>query len=253
MLPRSIAFLILMPIVLVVGVKPIGGSELLEARLSAPVSARTVTARDLPSALAEVAGEFRIPMVIEWVDQPGRNAVEVSVKDGTVYNLVQSVVGTQPGYGVQITDGVVHIFDRRFFRDRQNFLNLKIHNFERERTAASLVGGDLLQLAAQTVSPPPPLPVSPSGAAGIISSQGVSLDEPEVTLKLRTVTLREALETLAREADDEIWVVTFLGPKEVTPTGFRRTITLWNDSPPGDKPVWDFFRWGWKPRRVLDQ
>jgi hypothetical protein len=192
-------------------------------------------------------------MVIEWIDRPGRNAVQASLKAGSAYDLIRSVAEGQPGYGIETANGVVHVFNRRFLGSRQNFLNLEVKSFQRETTPAFLLGGDLLQLAAETVSPPPPPPPLPPGPYGIGRSQALSLDEPTVTLNLHNVTFREALEALARESDNEIWVVTFLGSSEVTPTGFRRTITLWNDSPESDKPAWDFFRWGQGPRRLLDQ
>lgn len=249
---RTRCLSLLVPLVCVLALRcGATGRDSLQSRLDAPVKDRHVAARDLPSALAQVASEFKIPMVVEWIDQPGKNAVQASLKNGTVDALIESVVASQPGYAVEITPGVVHVYNRKFLKNPQNFLSLRIKSFDDEQKPTFLVGGDLRSLVAQTVSPPPP-PAPGHQSGGIIGSQGISLNEPKVTLKLENVTARQALEALARESDNDIWVVTFLGPSQVTPTGFRRTITLWNDSPATNEPRLDFFRWGQEPRRVLD-
>ena len=217
----------------------------LQARLEAQVHKRTVRARDLPSALATVGGEFRIPMVIEWIEEPEGNDVEASVPVGTVGDLIRAVVDSRPGYGLENSNGLIHVFNQQFLDDPENFLNVEVQSFEETRQPASLTGRDLLTLVRRTVSPPPPPPPG-RRPGGIGFSQAVSVDEPLVTVTLKDATVRQALEALTREADNEIWVVTFLDSPQVTPTGFRRTKTLWNSFPIPDsaQPVWDFFRWG---------
>jgi hypothetical protein len=53
------------------------------------------------------------------------------------------------------------------------------------------------------------------------------------------------LDALALLSDKKIWIVTFTRNPELTVTGFRRAVSLWNFSPiPDDKqPVWDILRW----------
>jgi len=223
-----------------------GDSGKLQPPLDAPVHDRMVVGPDLPSALAKVASDFKIPMVIEWIVEPKEKPIQTSLATGKVYDLISAVVKSQPGYAVEVTSGVVHVFNQRFVHDPQNFLNLKLINFERERAPAFLVDIDLRALARETAFPPAPSPPPsglPGGPGGIGGSRLVSTDEPDITLKLRNVTFREALEILAREADDGIWVVSFVRTSEHPATGFLGTRSWWGGTD-SEEPGWDSFRWG---------
>ena len=80
---------------------------------------------------------------------------------------------------------------------------------------------------------------------GLIYHQRVQSDE----FLLRAVTATSFLTKRAEQAcvvsEHNLWVVTFSDPIEFTPTGFRRTETLWHPKPfPNtQQPMWDFLAW----------
>jgi hypothetical protein len=168
--------------------------------------------------------------------------------DATLIQVIRSVADTQPGYQVEVSDGVVHVFPQGLAADRGNFLNLKVKEFEARGELFAFVAIRLQDLVRQTVSPPPP----PPPGAGEGSNVGSTPGEKLLTFRLRDVTVEKALDVIALVSDQRIWVVTFCSDCGLTPTGFRRTVALWRSGPlPDDlQPIFDAFRWGQEIPRV---
>jgi hypothetical protein len=222
----------------------------LQARLQARVANYTLVSDNFIDALLEVAREYKIPMGIEWVRQASAtHRVSLSGKDGTVLEIIRAILEFQPGYQMEERNGLVHVFAPRLLPDPQNFLYLKVGEFDVRDEAVEVAARQLQDLVRASVCPPKPV----EGAkmeGGVGHSQGVEAGQPALTLKLHDVRVEDALDALSLASGRNVWVVTFADGQHLTPTGFRRTLSLWNDYPiPDDEqPVWDMFPWRHEPQ-----
>jgi len=136
---------------------------------------------------------------------------------------------------------VLHVFRQDLVDERQNFLNLKVPNFFQVRQELGGFANVELRAVVQNIVSPRNLPPG----AGEGGEYATGLEEKPLTLTLRGVTFREALNKLVETSERKIWVVTFSDGPGLTPTGFRRTETLWHPTPfpDRDQPMWDFLAW----------
>jgi hypothetical protein len=187
----------------------------------------------LVEALVHVSNDFQIPMGITWVDLPPASAKKpFAWKNVTVREIIEDIGRTQPGYQVQVKNGLVQISPSRdLIPDNQNFLKLRLESFE--------VHGDFVEIASFKLH----MLVTPRKYGQL--SIGATGDS-KVELELKNPTVEEALDALAVASSRKIWVVTFLDDAGLTPRGMRRTISLWSPRPQPDEeqPGWDLFRWG---------
>jgi hypothetical protein len=218
-------------------------STALQAKLDARVTQYSLSATGLADALARTSEQFQLPMGIEWVkDEQALQGLRRTWKSGTVRQVLSSIVEAYPGYNSRVERGVVHVFRRDLLSDSHNFLNLKVPDFfEMRQETAGFANVELRSVIQNIVSPRNLLPGT--GEAG---SYATGIHEKPLTVSLRGATVREALEKLAAVSEHNIWVVTFSDNPELTPTGFRRTETLWHPAPfPNtQQPMWDFLAWG---------
>jgi hypothetical protein len=215
-------------------------SDALQARLIAPIHDYSLTAPNFAEALIQVASQFQIPIGIEWVNTPAaRTPLTLNWKDTTVQQIFAAITTTQPGYELSVHDGIVHVFSMKV-APSQNFVHLKIERFEAHHQSVRLAERRLQGLVNLKVAPPKPT------GEGRGESFAANTDESMVDLQFQDVTVEAILDSLATASSKKIWVVTFVDSFIPTETGFRRTLTLWNNSPfPDDQqPVWDTFHWG---------
>lgn len=183
-------------------------------------------------ALIRVSSDFRIPMGFTWVNTPAARAeIPFAWKDTTVQEIIESIAKKQPGYHVDVGDALVHISPLGLIPDRQNFLKLRIARFE--------VQDDYIEVASwrlQALVTPRTYGATSIGATG----------DSKVNLDLKDSTVEDILDALAAASNRKIWIVTFAGDTGLTPTGFRRTMSLWSGRPaPDDEHAsWDLLRWG---------
>ncbi|MGH9682813.1 MAG: hypothetical protein ACRD4S_04280 [Candidatus Acidiferrales bacterium] len=218
----------------------------LEAKLHASVEDYTLVADTFLQALARVAAEFQVPMGVEWSGSPATlQRVSLSWDHADVQQVIETIVKNQPGYGLSVDDGTVHVFPKWTASNQRDFTKLRIHKFEVSNMVVEMANHRLRDLVKLTVSPRPPAPRS-ADRKGEMYSQAANVGDPDVAIKLEDVDVRTVLDNLAQASDRKIWVVTFVGESDVTSTGFWRTLTLWNNKPIPDneQPVWDMFRWG---------
>lgn len=217
-------------------------AEGLDTKLRALVHNHQIQAKNFIEALTGLASEFQIPMGIEWVNTPASKVkLTLSWEDATVLQILKEIAKTQPGYQMAVKNGVVHVYPPHLVPDRQNFLRLTLNEFEVDRQPVESALRKLRDQVKLTVSPPKPRK-GPGGTAGTgFSNAG----EPEVSLRLKNVTLVDVLDALVIASARKIWIVTFLDTPNVTATGFRRTISFWNqgDIPDSEQPVLDMFHW----------
>jgi hypothetical protein len=215
----------------------------LQTKLDASVTQYRLAANGLADALAQASDKFQIPMGIEWLKDPqALHALNRTWKGVTVRQVLTSIVDTYPGYSLQVAGDVVHVFRRDLLNDRQNFLNIKVPDFLEVREEPAGLANVQLRSVIQNIVSPRELPPD-SGEGGSYTSG--SVPEKLLTLRLHGLTVREALEKLTAVSERNIWVVTFSDGSALTPTGFRRTETLWHPVPFSNRqqPMWDFLSW----------
>ncbi len=226
-----------------------GEPRALSAVLRGRVESYTLTAGDFVDALLEVGNKFEIPMGISCVRTDSlMKPVRLHWKGVTVQRVVEDIVRTQPLYEVNIKNAVVHIRPRGLVPRRENFLRLKVSQFEVENQVAELASRRLAQIVTLTVSPPKP-PRGGQTTGGTLGSQLTETDDPEVSIRLRNATVEDVLDNISVGSPFKVWLVTFAGTGNVTPTGFRRTVSpLTGKAIPDEyQPTWELLRWGRQP------
>jgi hypothetical protein len=219
-------------------------SQALDAKLQTRVVDYRLSTNSFLEALTKVAGEFKIPMGIQWVRNKRTQApVNLTFKDASLIDIIRQIAQTQPGYTAKISHGVVHVFPQSVMADRRNFLNLRIGKFEVHGDLYPIARSRLFESHRKIVAPRPPQP--PGGGVGV-SNIGIEVGDPRVTIQLESATVIEALDMLCLKSAENIWVVTFCDDCGLTPAGLLRTTSLYDPKGLFDSPLpfWDTFRWG---------
>lgn len=205
----------------------------LTLKLSKRVSSYDIGALSFVGALLRVSNDFRVPIGIVWVNSPPARAERPLVwKDATVHQIIQTIAKTQPRYGVEIKNGVVHIFPSGVIPDSENFLKLKIKAYQANNAMVEVASYKLHML------------VTP-----IMGNHAVSIAGPgdsNVNVDLRDIAIETVLDALVTTSNRKIWIVTFTDDQSLSPRGLRRVRSLWSDKLPSDEeqPIWDLLRWG---------
>jgi hypothetical protein len=218
---------------------PCPTTEELTTKLVTPVHDYDLVADNFVDGLGRVARKFSVPMGITWVNAPpARTPFTLHWKEATVEKILATVVQTQPGYEMQISNGVVHISSTTISPE-QNFLLLRIRTFVAHHEVVQMAQRELRLLVQSTVAPPK------AGRGGIAGSLITNVGEPKIDIDHNDATVQDILDAIATASAKKIWVVTFSADRVPTVTGFRRTLTLWNNYPIPDEqqPLWDMFGW----------
>src|SRR6266571_1012677 len=204
----------------------------LSIKLSKHVSNYNLGVFNIVEALIRVSNDFQIPMGIAWVNTPAaRSELPFGWKDGTIQEIIEAIARTQPGYQVQVKNGVVHVSPSGLIPDRENFLSTKIRAFEVHNEYIEMASFKLHKL------------ITPPWFAGF--SVGATGDS-KVNLELKDATVEDILDALAVASNRKIWIVTFADDPKLTPSGLRKTRSLFTEVPVPDKeqPIWHLQRWG---------
>lgn len=242
MLRSLILFLVLLrPAAVATRAAPLQGAVDLQARLHARVKSYTLNADNFLDALARVATQFQLPMGVQWSENSETlRKVSSTWSDVDAQQIIQELVNVHPGYEFDVSDGVVHVFPAWTKSSQQDFVHLKLEKFVVDNQVPEAATHQLRDLIKLTVSPRH----SQAGAHGTIFSQAADVGEQEISFRVQNVTVRDALDKIALASDRKIWAVTFTD-EPLTPTGFRRTRTLWIKAIAyNEQPVWDSLRWG---------
>jgi hypothetical protein len=213
----------------------------LNAKLSSRTVIYNVSAKNFLGALTDVANRFHIPMGIEWLNKPeARAALSLSWNNATVNEIIADIAKTQPGYEVNVRNGIVHISCAKLVQDKQNFLRVRLNRFGVNNEPLEVASRRLRDLIRMVVSP------SIQHAGGIAGSQAFNVGEGKINIEMRDVSVEDALDKLVAVSARKIWIVTFADDITTTASGFRRTLTLWNDYPIPDneQPLFDILHWG---------
>lgn len=199
-----------------------------------------VTAKSFVEGLVQVASDFSVPMGIEWVNAaPARRKLSLHWQRATVEDVLDAIVRSQPGYEIQVYNGVVHV-RATGVPSTEDFLSLHIKSFA--------VHNEVLQLAERRLRDQVRVqvtwPENKSGGTG--GSLATAVGEPGINInELVDVTVQDVLDAFVLASRKKIWIVTFSEDSAPTRAGYRRTMTLWNNSrvPDEEQPVWDMFAW----------
>ncbi len=225
----------------------------LRAKLDLHVAQYSVSANSLIDVLSYTSERFQVPMGVEWIKQTETlRGLTRTWKDESLRNILRSIVGVYPGYAWRGQNDVVHVFPRGLADDSRNFLNLKVPGFFDVREEVGGLTNQRLLVTVQNIVSPRKLPPG-AGEAGTYT--GGSVSERAVTLTLRGLSVRETLNKLVEVSEHKVWVVTFSESRALTPTGFRRTETLWHPTPFPDsqQPMWDFLAWSEFPEHCVEE
>jgi hypothetical protein len=207
-------------------------------RLDTPVENYTVSETNRARALIQVASRFQIPMGIEWIEPAAPEGVNLSWTGVTVRKIIESVVRGRPGYAATFEGRMVHVFYEGARADKANFLNMTLHGFKVQDEHVGVALYDLHQVVVHRVSP--------QNECCVFHQIMLEPNDHLISLEFHNPTVREVLDQLTLASGSKIWAVTFREGPGLTPTGSRRTRSLWNDHliSDNDQPVWDRFPWG---------
>jgi hypothetical protein len=215
----------------------------LETRLAAPVGSYTLAAERLLDALVRAAGDFHLPMGIEWIKATDPSTrCSRSWQQTTPLTILRDIASAYPGYELAVENGVVHVFPAALRGDSSDILNLRIGRLEVQHEFVNMAAYRLARQVKNVVTPPDP--ARPHGWGASIAS---GLGDWPVTLKVEDGTVRDVLDRLCLAAGENIWVVAY--PKEPAKTraGYLKTIRLDTSVQTGDEdfvPSWAFLVWG---------
>lgn len=212
----------------------------LDLRLDTRVQTYDLSAGSFAAGLVRVASDFHVPMGIAWIDtDSAKTKLTLHWRDTTLRQIIATIAKSQPGYEVHVSNGVVHVYVKTVSKGN-NFLFLAVKAFSVHREPVQMAERKLKNTISSTINPIVP------GQGGIGGTLITKTGEPKIDVQeLRNVMVQDVLDTLATISRKKVWIVTFSTNPVPTPTGFRRTLTLWNNFPVSDdqQPVWDMFGW----------
>ena len=193
--------------------------------------------------LIEISQKFGIPMAIEWVVDPSADAKDsLHFHEGTVLQLIRSVVAQSSDHQVEIGNDEIHVFSRAAVLSPLNFLNLRIQSYDVKNE--SLLGAEALLRTKINM-----LLYPGKYRLGFGGGYGSAPDDPfwarNVTISGANLTIREILTRIARANANSSWIVTF---SHAELTGSK---PAWEGVPPdnaGHSPLnhrWKFVELGW--------
>jgi hypothetical protein len=217
--------------------------DALQTKLDTVSKGYSLDASESLHALLRVAGDFQLPMGIEWVNDAGSTRHFANAwHDATPSVILQDVLRAYPGYSSEVRNGVVHVFPAALHGDPSDLLNIRIGTFQ--------VSGQYVRFAAQQLAfrikqiVVPPDPAKPHGWGGsFITGKG---DWP-VTFTLENATVRDVLDKLSVSAALHVWLVVYPGQPAKTRTGFLKTIRADETAAREDEqfvPAFHFIGWG---------
>lgn len=218
----------------------------LKRQLDAVIENYRVSEPDLARALIAVASQFQVPMGIEWIQSGSRHPVSLRWKTGTVRQILESVVKSQPGYKLEVGENMLHVFYDGAKADPGNFLNIRITEVTLQRTPVAVARRRLQQIVWNKALPPsahpPGKPISEGGEV-ILDPD----DKPQ-NFRWENVTVRDALDETTLAGHYKVWAVSFPDDPARTATGFRPTLSLWTPwVDPNNLPSFDLFDWRHRP------
>jgi hypothetical protein len=213
----------------------------LSSRLAQPAGYQPKATTTLQQ-LIEVAQHYRIPMGIEWIQESkdDTDPLPEPVKRSTVNDLIAAILQNAPGYVAQQRNGVLQIAKMDFLDKPENFLNLRISEFELQD--ANMFGAkSQLRNSIDLELHPNRAGYGSNGGYGYGVPRDDDFDKRNITFAGNDLTVREILTKIAAANGNALWVVQFSPSQKLAGTSFRAQISLYDG-----KTVPDFF-WHFLP------
>lgn len=157
--------------------------------------------------LIDVAKSFKIPMGIEWTGNAKKPDGKLTTEsNGTVRELISSILGQNSNYGLKIEDGVLHISRPIEAQDPKNFLNFKISDYSVQK-ANTYAAGAALRMKILMQLHPEQFARGWNGGYGFGPDRGDGFDVPNITINAANRTVRELLDMIIRANGNGLWVV----------------------------------------------
>jgi hypothetical protein len=225
------------------------GAQPVEAKLASAVASYSLNAGTALEALVKVAGDFQLPLGIEWMKPPSPPAPYArSWQATTPREIVNDIVKAYPAYEAEVANGVVHVFPSALRNDPNDVLNTRLGSFEVNNERVAFASYRLERLVKPIMVPPDPARVTGGVAASILSGLG----DQEVTFRLESATVRDVLDRLCVSAHRNIWIVAYPPVPAKTAAGFLKMVPLDSNVIVEDEgfcPNWVFLVWG-RPLRA---
>lgn len=233
--------------------RPIPAAEpaALSEKLGRRVQAYELSTTDFLSALLAVAGHFEIPIGVEWERTPSTlRGIHRTWKNKTVRHIFESLTRGEPGYSVGVSDGVLHVFQRRLRHDPHNFLNVQLSTFRVENEYIGIAGRRLQErLHHEAFYRPPtaaPAHPRPFGEGGSIF---IGQADRQVSFQEQNASARTILDKFITVAGFRVWIVTFSQGPRIPQTGLLRVASATSAAvvPDASQPSWELLMWGQNP------
>jgi hypothetical protein len=216
-----------------------------ESKLERVVTIYYSRAQSTKDAVLDVANRFQLPMGIEWIED-GPQVAAGSWVNVTVRAILEDIVNASPGYSLDISNDVVHVFPTALKNDAADVLNLHIGVFEVTNAfPPSIVAMTLPERLRKLVESP--IPNKPNMVLG--GSVLMSGNESTVTFRLDDPTVREILDRMVQTESRNIWIVRYPASLEKTNLGYLKTLRTrenkvqddWQYFPSFDLRAWQKF------------
>ena len=167
----------------------------------------TPTANTVRDQLVEIAQYYKIPMGIEWVDQPRPEpAPSISVEEPTVRAQLNSLLQSTPNYSLVVKDGIVSVSTKHYDADSNNFLNLNVGDFNISKANVFDAEAKLRSRIRTTLHPERYLGGSNGGYGyGVPREDG--LDLKNVSFSGKDLTVRDILDRIVKSNGNTLWLV----------------------------------------------
>lgn len=154
--------------------------------------------------LIAVAQYYQIPMGIEWADRSEAGVLALHRKDISVRGLINTILKGHAGYQARIENGVLHVFKLTIGASPQNFLNLRISEFE-VKNANVFDAEASLRLKIDMTLHPERYAGGWNGGYGSPHINGFDIEN--ITFSGRNLRIREILNKIVAANGNALWVV----------------------------------------------
>ncbi len=211
----------------------------LSTRLSQPANHQPKATTTLQQ-LIEVAQHYRIPMGIEWIEETKTETAPLPepIKRGTLNDLIAAILQNAPGYVAQQRDGVLQIAKTDFLDKPENFLNLRISEFEIQDS--DIFTAEALLRKSIILELYPGRGHGSNGGYGYGVPRDDGFDKQNITFAGNDLTVREILTKIVAANGNALWVVQFNASQKMSGTSFRTQMSLY-DGKTVSVFYWHFF------------
>ena len=227
----------------------------LDTKLQREVRNYELVAGNFLEGLLAVASKNEIPLGVEWVrGSTTVSPILISLERSTIRQVLAAIVATNSEYGMDVSNGVLHVFPRGSAGAPDDFLNVRIQHFEVKNEFIAVASRQLETAVRLAVRPPAPMLreqgiLGADVAAGSAGHTASGLGDKQISFSMDNSKARDILDRLLQMGDLKIWVVTLPSDGERTRTGFKKVSTLYTQDVLADseQPAWDLLLWGFDP------